>query len=59
MTLTPKPTGAPFIGGELHGPRPQRRRLIGLLACDELGVRHLVTRTDGSEEHDPDPTSGR
>ena len=37
-----------FIAGELHGPRAQRLRLIGLLAADELGVRHLVTRTDAS-----------
>jgi hypothetical protein len=48
-----------FIAGELHGPRPQGLRLIGLLAGDELGVRNLVTRTDGSAEHDTDPTSGR
>ena len=34
-----------FIAGELHGPRGQRHRLIGLLAGDELGVRELVTRT--------------
>jgi hypothetical protein len=34
-----------FIAGELHAPRDQRLRLIGLLAGDELGVRHLVTRT--------------
>ena len=34
-----------FIAGELHGPRAQRLRLIGLLAADELGLRHLVTRT--------------
>ena len=34
-----------FIAGELHGPRPQRLRLIGLLAGDELGLRQLVTRT--------------
>lgn len=33
-----------FIAGELHGKRPQRLRLIGLLAGDELGVRHLVNR---------------
>jgi hypothetical protein len=39
-----------FIAGELHGPRPQRLRLIGLLAGDELGVRHLVTRTDGPND---------
>ena len=48
-----------FIGGELHGPRPQRLRLIGLLAGDELGVRHLVTRTNGSAGDDTDPPSGR
>jgi hypothetical protein len=34
-----------FIAGELHGTRPQRLRLIGLLAGDELGMRHLVTRS--------------
>lgn len=33
-----------FIRGDLQGPRAQRLRLIGLLAGDELGVRHLVTR---------------
>ena len=38
-----------FIAGELHGPRPQRLRLIGLLAGDELGVRHLVTRSEPSD----------
>jgi hypothetical protein len=42
------PTTPSFIAGELHGPRAQRLRLIGPLAGDELGVRHLVTRTDTS-----------
>lgn len=46
-----------FIAGELHGPRSQRHRLIGLLAGDELGVRDLVTRTrtpanaGGNDDH--------
>ncbi len=39
-----------FIAGELHGPRPQRLRLIGLLAGDELGIRHLVTRTNNTTD---------
>jgi hypothetical protein len=34
-----------FIAGDLHGACAQRLRLIGLLAADELGLRHLVTRT--------------
>ncbi len=51
-----------FITGELHGPRPQRLRLIGLLAGDELGVRHLVTRTGSpsrTAEDDTDHTTER
>jgi hypothetical protein len=50
-----------FIAGELHGPRDQRLRLIGLLAGDELGVRQLVTRTDGpsSARDNTDHQNGR
>jgi hypothetical protein len=51
-----------FIAGELQGPRPQRLRLIGLLAGDELGVRHLVTRSHSARanaEDDVDPTTER
>jgi hypothetical protein len=36
----------PALLPELHGTRPQRLRLIGLLAGDELGMRHLVTRSE-------------
>lgn len=47
-----------FIAGELHGPRAQRLRLIGLLAGDELGIRHLVTRTANTADN-TDHQTGR
>ena len=47
-----------FIAGELHGPRAQRLRLIGLLAGDELGLRHLVTRTASTVDN-TDHENGR
>jgi hypothetical protein len=40
------PADAWFISGDLHGTRPQRLRLIGLLAAGELGMRQLVHRHD-------------
>jgi hypothetical protein len=33
-----------YMTGELHGPRAQRLRFMGLLAADELGIRELVHR---------------
>jgi hypothetical protein len=38
------PTHARLLVGQLRGPREPRRRLLGLVAADELGLRELLNR---------------